>query len=253
MKTRTILSALTTLAAAFASADHNWHLDSTYTYALTGNVGTSVLHDVEKVMEGGSVDGSYGWGVSSSFEGGNVGTTALSLDTYPFFGTAAARPILERSFLFGVIDDLPNDAPGQNHLVLFVNPTAAARMSGLAFGTVFGTINQGNPPLTEEGIIEATLFVHTDASDRAKRPYYDTLDFFRNAIAKNANVGVNGTKDSVWFAPSEGFRIVTFSDGLIVGEGTNAFNATIAPVPEPACFAALGLGAAALLRRRKAR
>ena len=253
MNPRTILSALGLLAAAFASAEHNWHLESTYAYSITGNVGTSVLHDVEKVMEGGSVDDTYGWGVSSSFDGGNSGTTSLSLDTYPFFGRDASRPVLERSLLFGVIDDLPNDAAGQQHLVLFVNPLAAARMSGAAYGTIFGTSNQGNPPLTEEQVIEATLFVHTDASDAAKRPYYDKLDTFRNAIAKNANVGVNGTPGSVWFSPQQGFDIVTFSDGLIVGSGTNVSNATFNPVPEPASFAVLGLGAVALVRRRRRR
>lgn len=250
MKLRFGFLGLATLTAAFANADHNWHLESTYTYSITGNVGQAVLRDVEKIMEGGTIDNSYSWGVSSSFDGGNSGTTTLSMDTYPFFGTSSAQPVLERSLLFGVMDAFPTDAAGQKHLVIFMDPLAAARTSGISFGTIFGTSVQGTP-LTEEQIIFATEQVHReDLTEEQKTGYYEQLDLFRNGMAKHANVGVNGTEGSVWFAPGN-FSIVTFSDGLTIGSGTNSSQATLQSVPEPASMAALGLGALALLKRRK--
>lgn len=250
MKSRTILSAFVLLGAAFASADHSWRLDSYYDYQLTGDLGSSVLRDVEEVMEGHGIDGDYGFGVSSSFGGGNAGQGHLSLDTYPFFGLASSEPILDRSLLFGVIDNLPNDAPGQEHLVLFMNPTAAERVQNIAYGTIFDTVVQG-VQYTEETIIDATEKVHSELSDDEKRPYYDILDVFRNTISKNANVGPSGTKGSIWFAPEEGFSIVTFSDGLTIGSGTNSVTKTLNPVPEPASMAVLAVGALGALRRRR--
>lgn len=256
MKPRSILSFFALAAAAFASADHNWHLDSFYDYAITANVGTATLRDVEEAMEGGFVDDPYsGFGVSSSFAGGNVGQGHLSLDTYDFFGKAASRPFVRESLLFGVMQGLPQDVldgnADQKHLVLFMNPTAAANVANVAFGDVFGTSAQGPTVYTEETLIDATEKVHTDLSDAAKRPYYDILDTFRYSIARRANVGVGGTQDTIWFTPQSGFRTVIFSNGATIGTGTNTTVTTLTPVPEPASLAALGIGAAAFLRRRK--
>ncbi len=250
MKLRLGLISLAALVSAFANADINWHLESTYTYSITGNLGQAVLRDVEEVMQGGTVDNSYGWGVSSSFAGGNSGTTTLSMDTYPFFGTNSAEPVLQQSLLFGVLDTLPTDGQTQKHLVIFMDPLAAARTSGVSFGTIFGTSVQGNP-LTEEQIIFATEQVHRDdLSDEEKVGYYDQLDLFRNEMTQHANLGVNGTEGSAWFAPGA-FSIVTFSDGQIIGSGTNSFQTNVQTVPEPASMAALGIGALTLLKRRK--
>ena len=251
MRLRTTFSALSLLVAAFAAADHNWNLKSSYEFAITGDVGASTLHDLEFVMEGGFKDSpDSGWGLTTSFEPGNSGTLSADFDTFPFYGRAASEPFLRESLFFGVIDDLPTDGSGpQKHLVLFMDPLAAARVQGAAYGTIFNTDNQ-SIQITEETLVEALETVHTDLSDEEKLPYYRTIYDFRDTVAREANVGVNGTRGSLWFSPGA-FDIVTFSSGQTIGSGTNAFATRFSPVPEPASMLALGLGAAGFLRRRR--
>lgn len=255
MKPRPILFALTLMGSTFAVADGNWELDSTYTYTFTKDVAT--FHDVEGDMGGDAVAGDYGWGSASSFDGTIPdGTFGLSFDTAPFdaiLGTNLSQPILEQSFFFGVMDALPTDAPGQQHLVLFMNPTAASNVQDIAYGTLFGTSNQPYQ-YTEETVIDALEKLHDPTiADGDKGEYRTIVDNFRDAVAKNANVGPDGAVDTAWFMPSEGFSIVTFSDGNIVGSGTNTYTTrfTPLPTPEPAPLIALATGALALLRRRR--
>lgn len=251
MKSRTILSALALFGAAFASADHNWRLDSTYDFFGTTDFGGASFHDVDLVMGGGSVDDSYGWAVSTGFRDvDDTNPFTLSLNTYPFFGRSAAKPILEGSLILGVLDALPSDTPGQQHLVLFTSPTVADRIENLAFGTIFDTSNQ-SVRYTEETLIDALIVAHGDGSEADKQESYDIINAFRFDVARNANVGPNGTRGDAWFSPSEGFSVVIFSDARKIGTGTNPFTTTFTPVPEPASFAVLGVGALALLRRRR--
>ena len=135
--------------------------------------------------------------------------------------------------------------------MIFTNPTAASRMQNIAFGTIFDTSNQ-SVRYTEETLIDSLLTAHNDGiSEADKQEAYDIINTFRFDVARNANVGPNGTKGDAWFSPSTGFSVVVFSDGQIIGSGTNAFTTSFQPVPEPASFIALGIGALALLKRRR--
>lgn len=255
MRYRSILSVLALATAAF-SAGQTWHLDSTYSFDLNVDTGNALLRDLEFKMDGGYVDTpESGWGVSTSFYNNGNGarnsdTVTVSMDT----GPDSTEPYLTRSLFFGVIQGLPQDItdgnPDQKHLVLFVNNDAAAAMKDIAYGTIFGTDNQ-TYHITEESLIDAIETVHRDdLTDEQKLDYYQTIYDFRDTVAHQANVGPNGTPGDIWFGPNQSFSIVMFSDGTTIGSGTSSYRA--APVPEPASFAALGLGAVALLRRRRA-
>ena len=129
MKIRTILSALALLPLAVAAhAGGNWRLDSTYTYGFTGP--TAAFHDLETVMGGSSLGDTYGWGSSVGYFGPSpTDEFGMSFDTTPFnefLGGSPTEPVLKESFALGIMDALPTDAAGQTHLVLFMNPTAAA-------------------------------------------------------------------------------------------------------------------------------
>ncbi len=244
MSVRSILTASFLSVTAAASADFT--LTSTYTYSVTGDVGTAYLRDVEFVMEGGNVDGNGGWGVSTSFfnnlvddgsQASNAGTLSVSYDQGP-------EPFLRESLLFGIMQGFPTDgSPEQKHLVLFMDPTSASNVKDIAFGTVFPTTN-------EDALIGAIEFVHEEShSDAEKEPYYETIHAFWDA-ARNALAGSNPEPQrSAWFAGGGDFSIVAFSDGKTVGSGTNR----VTVVPEPASLVALGVGAASMLRRRKGR
>ena len=205
MKTTPILFALTLFPALASAQAGNWSLTSTYTYSFTG--ATASFHDIEAGMEGGSADGSYGWGSYSSFNGdASGGSYSLSFDTTPFdgfLGDSPSEPYLQDSFAFGVMDALPGDPVGQQHLVLFMNPEAASNVQNIAYGTIFGTSNQPYQ-YTEEDVINALEELHSSIPEADKDPYRTIVDNFRGDVAKNANVGPNGAVDTAWFTPGRG-------------------------------------------------
>lgn len=239
MKSRSVLATALAAIAVTASAQHNWILTSTYTYSLGDNWASTQLN-MMGIMAGGSVDDSYGWGSSAwSF---NRDSSPASLQfTTDWFDPFAAEPTLNESLFIGVATDMPGDPPGQKHIVFFMDSSAASNIEHIAWGTVFTTT------------LEAQLI---DAYERAIVDFNDTeawdfLNEFVNVKAKEAKVGPGGLPGSIWFGPNENFSIVAFSDALIIGDGFNSVSTEFVPVPEPASMAALGLGAAALLRRRR--
>ena len=256
MKNRSFLSALALLGASFAAAGQNYRVDASYDFSF----GTHYerFHDLEAIMAGGSVeDGGnpYGWSSATGFHGDSPTDYTLSFDTTPFYdflGQNPARPFLEESFAFGILDGLPTDGtPQQEHLVLLMDPTAAQRVQNIAFGTIFGTSAQPYP-YTEETVIDALEKLHDDSiPDDQKGDYLAIVHNFRDSVARQANVGSGGTTGTCWFGPGADFSVVTFSDGLTVGGGTSNYTITALPAPEPASFAALGVGVVALLRRRR--
>ena len=168
--------------------------------------------------------GANGYGITVEdppFTANNVGETTL---TDPFLKT---NPIIS-TFLIGVTSDLPGDAPGQQHLVLFTNTSWAQAAQHIAWGNLFG-------PLLEEDAISDVANVNWDSMFG---------DF----------TGLDQLNTSYAFAPGQAFDVIAFSNGQIIGSGTSY----ITNVPEPATWALMlagfgGLAFAGLRGRRQPR
>ena len=113
------------------------------------------------------------------FTANNVGETTL---TDPFLKT---NPIIS-TFLVGLTSDLPGDAPGQQHLVLFTNTSWAQAAQHIAWGNFFG-------PLLEEDAISDVANVNWDSMFG---------DF----------TGLDQLNTSYAFAPGQAFDVIAFSE-----------------------------------------
>ena len=160
----------------------------------------------------------------------NFGSGATS------FGLNYGEP-QQRLFLLGTAQDLPGDAEGQKHLVIFAATDWAQSAQGLAFGTLFPTV------------LEAQLIFALEdaATGNGQQSSYDLIDdfWFNAAIPAGVTFGANST-----------FSAIAFSQGLIIGNGTTSSFATPGGVPEPASWAMLiaGFGlVGATMRLRAAR
>ena len=163
-----------------------------------------------------------------SYSAATPGPTTFTTDlSDPFFSGFT----LADSFILGVTTDLPGDAPGQQHLVVFTNDSFAESAVGIAFGTLF--------PDTNETTLINDLTSNTNVGD--------LFDFA-------GGDAVSGPNGDIEFAPGGTFTAVAFSDGQIIGTGTSTFTSA---VPEPATWAVMlagfgGVGAAMRSRRRRA-
>jgi hypothetical protein len=167
------------------------------------------------------------------------------------------------SLLMGIVQDLPGDAPGQKHIVLFMNPAAAALANGVAWGTLFPTVDEdqliANLELgTSGGLNWGTDFLTLAPGLSAAADFMSSLDVSGDP---GGLPGPGGTFVSPYFdlpAPGDAatnFVAVAFSDGQVYGGGTAVTNAITFPdaVPEPSFFAPCGLLvlAAAMKRRQR--
>lgn len=246
MKLHTILSALTFLGAASAMADGgSWYLQANYNYTFDTTVSgdTASFGDLEVAMTVNGVDGSY---TNQNWKTGGYGVNYPSDSAFDFMSTDGAEPVLNDSFLMGVL----TDANQTQHLVLFMNPTAAGNISGTPYDGVFATSAQPDQ-YTEGQVIGALTDLHGGGTPAHQDDDYSIIYNFEDQVARNANVGTNGTLGDAWFTADQGFSIVEFSNGVTVGSGTVSVDKRFTPVPEPASMLALGVGAVGVLRRRK--
>lgn len=241
MRLKLATLACAAMAATFASADHNWHLESHYTFSVDPAWGSAVTNII-CMMEGGSVDDSYGWGAKAwAFNSSNSPT--LGFDT-AWFNLNAAEPTLVGSLHVGIVQDLPNDAPGQKHAVLFMDSDAASRTSNIAWGTFFNHTN-------EDSLIYAIEQATSGGSWEYINPFLQEIDTFAQGDAKHGNLGPFGTEGSAWFGPGQSFSIVAWSDGKVIGTGNNTWETQMQSVPEPASMLVLAAGPLLLIHRRR--
>ena len=237
------------IAAFIAGSAFAGTISSTYNYSISpAKTGTATIHDLEFIMGGSLVEGG-GWSVTTSFfnnqPGGTLGSNSEMLTVFQDFGPNST-PILAESLLFGIIQGLPQDLldnnADQKHLVLFLDRLSAQNMQNIAFGTIF-------PTTFEDQLIFAIEQIHRDdLSDSEKDPYYSQSIYPFYDAARHARSGVGGLERSIWFAPGD-FAIMFFSEGDIVGGGTN----TAVPEPSAVLLGFIGVFGLALRRIRHRR
>jgi hypothetical protein len=192
------------------------------------------VSDIVMFEQGAPNPDPNGYGITYSFAAG-VGTTTLT-DPFQKFD-----PIIQ-TFLMGVTSDLAGDPPGQQHLVLFTGDSFAASATNVAFGTLF--------PNTDETTLINDLETGLWSPDPGIQNQA-VSDLF-NFAGGDAVSGPNG---SVAFVPGQTFKAVAFSGGQIIGGG-RSFTTLAGAVPEPATWAMMligfaALGAATRLRRNR--
>jgi hypothetical protein len=182
--------------------------------------------------------GGYGITFGGCCQGAGVGTTTIS---DPFVHHAP----INSNFILGVTSDLPHDAPGQQHLVVFTNNSFASSAQSIAFGTLF--------PHTNEDALITDITTNLDRAKVGDTVYNQAVSDLYTFGNGDASAGPNGP---VGFTSNDTFTAVAFSNGQIIGSG-QSFTAPAppgAPGPEvglgllPALAAMMGL---ALTRRRQ--
>ncbi len=147
---------------------------------------------------------------------------------------------VEQAMLIGEVQDLPGDAPGQKHIVLFMDDTASDLSNHIAWGTLFRH--------TLEEQLLSDLELATSGQDwPIIQPGLDGVNNFLNGDAENGILGPGGAPRSAWFDMNSTFTVMAFSDGQVLGHGSSSMTA----VPEPATLSVVGLGIVALLKRRR--
>lgn len=182
------------------------------------------------------------WGGSSwAYYAGAGDTTNIDLSFGNLFNFISTPP--QTSILIGLAHDLPNDAPGQQHVVLMMDNTAASLAQNIAWGTLFRN--------TDEDQLIAAIQLYT--SGQPFPVIQPGIDFTNQFLGGDAQTGILDNlaqSHSAWFNTGDSFSVVAWSSGQVIGTGTSDITSEVVPTPEPASMAMLGIGAVALIRRR---
>jgi hypothetical protein len=148
------------------------------------------------------------------------------------FGLWYAEPQAQL-FLMGTAQDLPGDPEGQKHVVIFGNTEWVAAADGIAWGTLFPTILEGQ-------LIAA---LEDAATGEGQQSSYDLIDSFWFDLA---------LPSGLYFGPDADFGVIAFSTGQVIGSGSVSSAAVPGAVPEPATWAMLiaGFGIVGVAARR---
>lgn len=218
-------------AAAYSQASFAYR----YNFTFSDPNASYVVRDLylAEAAPGGVINGGYNLGLR--YPGPQItAPTGGFIDTYYNTDSVATEALIA-----GVTQDLPGDAPGQKHVVLAVSNDVVPLASGIAWGTLFRNF-------TEEQIIFA-LEHQVDPDEATRNAALQTLGDFYYTDAKYGILDGLAQPHSAWFTPGGSFTVMTWSSGQVIGGGTS----TITSVPEPTSMLAIGLGLAAVARRRK--
>lgn len=192
------LAIVATCAASAAMAQEYVYYTS---YRVTLNFGQPVTNIL--MYEGGLSFGRTTW----AFTAGGSGETVLD---NPFPST---EPILS-SVLIGIVRDLPNDAPGQRHVVLMMDPLAAQYANHIAWGTLFRhTI--------EENIMDAIELATSGQDWPIVIPALEEIAQFLHGDGTDGILDPLAQPHSVWFDTGTSFVVMAWTDGQIIGEGVS--------------------------------
>lgn len=218
-------------SSAFAGLSYNY----TYTFnfpAGSPNYTISNLYLLE-AAPGGVISGfnlglRYPGDVLSSPAGGSVTT---------WF--AASSPA-QSALLIAETHDLPGDAAGQKHIVLGMANDAASLGANIAWGTLFRN--------TDEDQLIADLDHFVDPDPNVAQNALQELANFAYGDATSGILDNLAQPHTAWFDPhGTGFSIMSWSNGTLQGAGT----VTESVVPEPTSLALIGMGCAAIARKRR--
>jgi hypothetical protein len=233
---RSLAAALLLAATLPALAQTQYQTSYTVTTALQSPAITDIA-----ILEADDADPHYGtlWLSRSYQANGAGGSSVLSLSF------ERQVPVLQ-SLLLGIMTGLPGDAPGQEHLVLMMDPTAASNAANIAWGTLFTAT-------LEDDLIDALHVVGQSLppSDPGLNTALDTLFDFGRLYATEGNLGENGLPASAWFNTGGSFSVMAWSSAQLVGTGTSELITLSVPEPQSLALLLAGLALVGVSVRRQ--
>ncbi len=173
---------------------------------------------------------------------------------------SAAPAITYMAFLDGPSEAPPNASPGTGFAIVDLNIGAMSRFIDMNFSGLIGNTTAAhihaataNPGSGTAGVATQTPTFTGFPLGVTSGSYTNTFDMSLSSSWNASYITANGgTTASAWSA----FTTAVAQGRAYFNVHTNQFpggeiRGFLAPVPEPGTLAALGLGAAALLRRRK--
>ncbi len=146
----------------------------------------------------------------------------------------------------GVVQDLPGDAPGQQHLVMFMNADASALADGLDWGALFPSVDE-EQTISDLQLATSGGLNWGNSFDVLESGLDSSISFMNSLASPNGLLGPGGVYTSPYFdvpaagSPASDFVAVAFSTGQIIGSGSVVQTAVdLTPAPEPSSFFLLG-------------
>jgi hypothetical protein len=207
------------------------------TYVATNNNNGPITDMVEFWQD------PSGGGVGSLNGIGEPGFSITGQGTTSTFSDLPKPRLPEGLFVLGLYTEVAADPnPGQQHVVVFMNNYAASLTANIAWGTIFLNTNE------DQLIADLHAMTATEDSTAINNVFNFATGDAMNIPDSASQTGVT----SAWIAPppngvAASGTIMMWSNGQAIG----TFTASAQAVPEPFSIGALGLGAVALLRRRK--